>query len=130
MSQLTISQETFKKIKHSTSETLSLSKSNDNERNHNHYTLYKPSKCLKMPRKLLLNSLRLQINCSLKKKNEQKFILTRLRLFDHKFCLDQLHYMYQNYYEQGSQYQVWLVSVVNLYSISMYMIIHLLSFKE
>lgn len=74
-------------------------------------TLYKPSKYLKMPKKLLLQSLRLQLNYHpLKKKSEQKFILARLTTLDQQFCLDQLHRLYRTYYEQGVQSQVWLVS--------------------
>lgn len=70
---------------------------------------YKPSKYLKMPKKLLLQSLRLQLNCPLKKRKEQQFILMRLRTVDQRFCLDQLHQLYWTYYEQGVQSQVWLV---------------------
>ena len=38
--------------------------------NSQNYTLYKPSKYLKMPRTLLLHSLHLQLNCPLKRKKE------------------------------------------------------------
>ena len=111
MSQLSISQQTSKKIKYSTSKTMSSYSSNDNELGHDQYTFYKSSKYLKMPRKLLLHSLRLHLHCPLKKKKEQKFILTRLTIVDQQFCLQQLQYLYRTYYEQGAQYQVWLVSI-------------------
>ena len=111
MSQLSISQQTSKKIKYSTSKTMSSYSSNDNELGHDQYTFYKSSKYLKMPRKLLLNSLRLHLHCPLKKKKEQKFILKRLTIVDQQFCLQQLQYLYRTYYEQGAQYQVWLVSI-------------------
>ena len=72
------------------------------------YTLYKPSKYLRMPRKLPLNSLHLQLIAAaahqLKRphqrrqqrwnKKEQRFTLTRLELFDQQFCLDQTRYFF------------------------------------
>ena len=111
LSQLSISQQTSKKIKYSTSETMSSNSSNDNESNHDQITFHKPSKYLKMPRKLLFQSLHLQLNCHLKKKKERKFILTRLTIVDQQFCLQQLHHLYETYYQQGAHYQVWLVSI-------------------
>ncbi len=115
MSQLSISSQEVasKKIKNSMDdETISTNddnNSNDQSNQHN-ITLYKPSKYLKMPRKLLLHSLRLQLNYRLKKKKEQNFILSRLKIFDQKFCLDQIYYLYQTYFDLGSQHQIWLVS--------------------
>jgi hypothetical protein len=66
-------------------------------------TLHKFSKYLKMPRRLLINSLHVQLNYLLKKKKEQNFILSRLRLFDEQFCLDQIRYLYQVYFDLGSK---------------------------
>jgi hypothetical protein len=96
MSQLSVSQEDgggLKKTKNLTSETMSSNNDNSIQSNQNNCTLYKPSKYLKMPRKLLLHSLHLQLNCSLKKKKEQKFILSRLKIFDQQFYLDQIRYL-------------------------------------
>ncbi|CAF4122159.1 unnamed protein product [Rotaria magnacalcarata] len=45
----------------------------------------------------LLHSLRLQLNCSIKRKKEQRFTLSRLELFDKLFCLHQIHHLYQKY---------------------------------
>ncbi len=79
LSQLSMSQKVSKKMKQSAKEEKS---SNDDDNStqstQDHSTLYKPSKYLKMPRKLLLHSLHLQLNCPLKKKKEQRSILGRL----------------------------------------------------
>jgi hypothetical protein len=79
LSQLSMSQKVSKKMKQSAKEEKS---SNDDDNStqstKDHSTLYKPSKYLKMPRKLLLHSLHLQLNCPLKKKKEQRSILGRL----------------------------------------------------
>jgi hypothetical protein len=114
MSQLSISQEATasKKMKKSTNETMSSNNDNNNQSNQNNIILYKPSKYLKMPRKLLLHSLRLQLKCSLKKKKEQKFILSRLTTIDQQFCLDQICYLYQTFFDQGLQHQTWPVTVI------------------
>jgi hypothetical protein len=74
LSQLSISQETRKRLKTATEDTMSIDTDNSHS-NQDTYMLYKPSKYLKMPRKLLLHSLRHQLNYSLKKKKEQRFIL-------------------------------------------------------
>jgi hypothetical protein len=66
-----------------------------------------------MPRKLLLHSLHFQLNNhrGLKwKKKEQRFILSRLELFDRQFYLDQIRDLYQFYFDQGLKYQIWPVS--------------------
>jgi hypothetical protein len=113
MSQLSISQEATvsKKMKKSTNETISSNGDNNNQSNeNNNIILYKPSKYLRMPRKLLLHSLRLQLKYSLKKKKEQKFILSRLVIIDRQFCLEQICYLYQTFFDQGAQHQIWPVS--------------------
>jgi hypothetical protein len=110
MSQLSISQGGSKKAKNSTNESMSSDDNNSNQSSQNNCTLYKPSKYLKMPRKLLLHSLCFQLNYSLKKKKEHRFILSRLRILDQQFCLDQIRCLYQTYIDLGSQYQIWPVS--------------------
>jgi hypothetical protein len=66
---------------------------------------------LRTPRKLFLYSLHFQLIYPLKwKKKEQRFILSRLELFDQQFCLDQIRYLYQIYFDQGLKYQIWPVS--------------------
>jgi hypothetical protein len=103
MSQLSISQDIVpKQMKHSPVEIIYLS----NEISTETY--------LKMPRKLLLHLLYLQLNCPLKKKKEQRFVLSRLKIIDQQFCLEQIRYLYQTYFDLGSQQQVWLVSVCQL----------------
>jgi len=131
LSQLSISQEEratatagagarLKKMKNSTPETMSSSSFSNNDNDNTNRlnqddscTLYKPSKYLRMPRKLLLHSLHFQLNNQrgLKwKKKEQRFILARLELFDRQFYLDQIRDLYQFYFDQGLKYQIWPVS--------------------
>jgi hypothetical protein len=111
MSQLSISQETVtKKSKHSTTEATVTSSEIIIEPKAQSYTFYKPSKYLKMPRRLLLHSLHLQLNCSLKKKKEQRFLLARLRIIDEQFCVEQIRSLYQTYFDSGAQYRIWPVS--------------------
>ena len=112
MSQLSISQAAVpKKTKLSPVETMSSNNEISTQTNSQNYTLYKPSKYLKMPRRLLLHSLHLQLNCRLKKKKEQRFVLLRLKIVDQQFCLEQIRYLYQTYFDFGSQQQVWPVSL-------------------
>ena len=89
-------------------------KNNGNElRNQdNNCTLYKLSKYLRMPRRLLLHSLQLQFGCNrLKwKKKERRFLFERLQLLDRQFYLQQIRFLYQFYFDQGSKYQIWPVS--------------------
>ena len=91
MSQLSISQEVVcKKVKNSLVGTASSNDEMKDQVNPQEITLYKPSKYLKMPRKLLLHSLHLQLNCSLKKTAVQRFICTRVRVIDQQFCFEQI----------------------------------------
>jgi len=124
-SQMTISQQTSKKIKISEDETL-LSNTNDNinQSSQNNYTFCKPSKYLKMPRKLLLHSLRLQLNHSLKKKKEQNFILSRLQIHDQQFCLDHICSLYQIYFDQGSKHHMWPVRMKNILNSTIHILIY------
>jgi len=128
MSQLSISQAAApKKAKLSTVETLSSNTDMGSETNSQNFLLYKPSKYLKMPRRLLLHSIHLQLNCSLKKKKEQRFILARLTIMDQQFCLERLRDLYQTYFDLGLQHQVWSVS----FSITTSIFMHLIaSFEE
>jgi hypothetical protein len=72
-----------------------------------------------MSRRLLLHSLHLQLNCPLKKKKEQRSVLSRLKIVDQQFFLEQICYLYQTYLDLGLQQQVWLVSFSILTSICM-----------
>jgi hypothetical protein len=98
-------------MKNSKEETSSPDNHDSNQSNQTPYTLYKPSKYLKMPRKLLLHSLRLQLNYPLKKKKEQSYILSRLKIVDEQFCLDQMCYLFQTYFDVSLQHQIWSVSI-------------------
>jgi hypothetical protein len=111
MSQLSISQGESKKMKNSTQETRPSNDNQSNQLTQTNHTSYKPSKYLKMPRKLLLHSLRLQLNHPLKKKKEQNFILSRLKIVDQQFCLDQIRHLYQTYCDLGLQHKIWPVSL-------------------
>jgi hypothetical protein len=95
-----------KKTKRSTVETMASNTDIGNQINSQNYTLYKPSKYLEMPRKLLLHSLHLQLNCPLKKKKEQDFVLSRLTIIEQQFCLEQIRNLYQTYLDLGSQQKV------------------------
>ena len=98
-------------MKNLTEETRSSNDDNSNQSKEDNRTLYKPSKYLKMPRKLLLHSIRLQLNYPLKKKKEQSFILSRLKIVDQQFCLDQVCHLFQTYFDIGLQNQIWSVSI-------------------
>ena len=83
LSQLSIPQAAVrKKTKHSPVETVSSRNEMRTQTSPQSYMLYKPSKYVKIPRRLLLHSLHLQLNCSLKKKKEQHFILSLLETID------------------------------------------------
>ena len=116
--------EEVKKLKNSMREKMSSSFSNnDNDNNtndrselrneDNNCTLYELPKYLRMPRKLLVHSLRLELNSNRRlkwNKQERRFLFTRLQLFDRQFYLDQIRYLYQFYFDQGLKYQTWPVS--------------------
>ncbi|CAF4086380.1 unnamed protein product, partial [Adineta steineri] len=53
----------------------------------------------------LMNTLRKHLNHPLKKRSEQKFVCSRLHLFDEEFALDLDRYLWQSYLEIGSQQQ-------------------------
>jgi hypothetical protein len=120
MSQLSISQVAVpKEMKRSVLETMSSNNEISTQTDSQNYTLYKPSKYLKIPRRLLLHSLHLQLNCPLTKKKEQHFVLSRLTIVDQQFCLKHIRYLYQTYLDLGLQEQVWLVSFSIITSICM-----------
>ncbi|CAF1430022.1 unnamed protein product [Adineta steineri] len=52
-----------------------------------------------------MNTLRKHLNHPLKKRSEQKFVCSRLHLFDEEFALDLDRYLWQSYLEIGSQQQ-------------------------
>ena len=135
LSQLSISQPTPKKVKKTTDETISI----DDHLQHFEqieFNLHKFSKYLKMPRGLLLRSLRLQLNDPLKAQNEQDYILCRLRTLDEQFCLDRIRHLYQAYVDLGSHYQIWPVSqialccVLQISMLYVYVIQRILSSKQ
>ncbi|CAF2130096.1 unnamed protein product [Rotaria magnacalcarata] len=72
MSQSSISQGVLKKMKNSQIEMESSIDNNSTRLDENDdISFYEPSRYLRMPRKFLLQSLRLQLNCSIKRKKEQ-----------------------------------------------------------
>ena len=100
LSQISISQAVVpKRMKHSPIETMSSSNEISMQTSSPSHWLYKPSKYLKMPRRLLLHSLHLQLSCSLEKKKEQHFIVSRLKILDQQFCLDKLRHLYQSCFD-------------------------------
>ena len=107
ISQLSISQAVVtKKSKYSTTATTPTIYEATPEADAHDNSLYKPSKYLRIPRRLLRHSLHLQLNCPLKKKREQRFILARLKTIDQQFCLEQLRSLYQTYFDFDVQHQL------------------------
>jgi hypothetical protein len=107
MSQLSVSQAAVpKKTKRSTVDIIFSNNEISTQTNSQNYMLYKPSKYLKMSQRLLLHSPHLQLNCSLKKKKEQCFVLSRLTIINQRFCFEQIRYLYQTYLDPGSQQKV------------------------
>ena len=81
----------------------------------------RPSKYLKMPKKLLIRSLRLQLNHRIKKKKDQLFIVSRLQLLDRQFCLNLNLRLYQSYFTEGKHHKIWPVSrhfIINVLPVS------------
>ncbi|CAF1578045.1 unnamed protein product, partial [Adineta steineri] len=66
---------------------------------------YQPSGYLRASSQALMNTLRKHLNHPLKKRSEQKFVCSRLHLFDEEFALDLNRYLWQSYLEIGSQQQ-------------------------
>ncbi|CAF1496434.1 unnamed protein product [Adineta steineri] len=63
----------------------------------------------------LMNALRKHLNHPLKKRNEQKFVCSRLHLFDEEFALDLNRYLWQSYLDIGLQQQQLQVWPNNIY---------------
>ena len=78
--------------------------------------MFSVSKYFQMPKKLLLHSLRLQLNYPLKKRKDKSFILSRLRLLDEQFCLRMDQYLNQSHFDNadGSHDKIWPVSSGNI----------------
>ncbi|CAF4011185.1 unnamed protein product, partial [Adineta steineri] len=72
------------------------------------------SKYLHMPKKLLLHSLRHQLNHRIKKRKEKSFILSRIRLLDQQFCISMDQYLYQSYYADGFHYKIWPDDIIKM----------------
>nr|ABQ08076.1 hypothetical protein [Adineta vaga]ABQ08081.1 hypothetical protein [Adineta vaga] len=124
LSQLSLShQKSSTKKKKSSQNTNSSNNQVDNNSDNINFTFNKSSKYLRMPRKLLLHSLRLQLNHPIKKKKETRFILTRLQLLDHQFCLDRIRYLYQSYYDQGMKFQMWPENILKIVQSTEYSVI-------
>lgn len=69
------------------------------------------SKYLKMPRYLLLHSIRHQLNYPLKQEDEQNYVIRQLQLIDRQFCMNHLRYLYKSYCDLNSSDHIWPVSV-------------------
>ena len=74
------------------------------------YILFRPSKYLNMPKKLLFHSLTLHCNHMFKKRKEKHFVLRRLHLLDRQFCISLDLHLYRSYFTDGSHYHIWPVS--------------------
>ena len=112
LSQLSISQRSTKKRKEETTQDSSSSMEDTlSEVGKMSLRLDKYSKYLKMPIKLLLRSLRLQLDHRLKRKLECDYVLRRLHLLDEHYCVDRIRHLYQSYWDLGSKDQLWPVSM-------------------
>ncbi|CAF1558218.1 unnamed protein product, partial [Adineta ricciae] len=60
---------------------------------------------LKASWQILMNTLRKYLNHPLKKRDEQKFLYSRLYLFDEEYTLDRNQYLWQSYLDIQSQHQ-------------------------
>lgn len=109
LSQLSISQRSSKKHKEMSGESLSMDDALSDVGEID-LRLNKYSKYLKMPQRLLLRSLRLQLDHRLKKEIEQNYILRRLHLLDEHFCVDRIRHLYQSYLDLGTPDRTWPVS--------------------
>ncbi|CAF4504434.1 unnamed protein product, partial [Rotaria socialis] len=81
------------------------------------------SKYLKMPKKLLFRSLRLQLNHPLKKLKERQFILSRLSLWDRQYCLQLDLKLYQYYLSEGKNQKMWPEYLRKLVESDMYVLV-------
>ena len=109
-SQLSISPRSTKKRKGTTQDSSSSMEDALSEVGEMRVRLDKYSRYLKMPTKLLLRSLRLQLDHRLKRDFERHYILRRLHLLDEHYCVDRIRHLYQSYWDLGSQDRRWPVS--------------------
>lgn len=65
---------------------------------------------MRIRKHILLRTLRLHLKHCLKKKEEQTFILARLKLSDQQYCLGLSQKLWQLYMDMGSEHHVWPVS--------------------
>ena len=120
LSQLSISQENAKKMQKTTTTTTTDNTTSSDDTSHSKHfdaiqcNVHKFSRYLRMPRRSLLASLRLQLNHPLKKKKLQCFILSRLQVLDRQYCFERIHHLYQSYLILGSQYQIWPVTITDV----------------
>jgi hypothetical protein len=113
LSQLSLSQRSRKRQRTTTEESSSMA-DNLSDMTTIDLKLEKYSKYLRMPRKLLLRSLQLQLHCRrLKRKDEQNYLLRRLQLIDEHFCVDLIRYLYQSYWDLSSSVNIWPVSEID-----------------
>lgn len=70
---------------------------------------FRKSKYVKMPKKLLFYTLRLQLNFPFKKGKERRFILERLKLFDEQYIIKMYLYLYQTWFDEGTRNNYWPV---------------------
>ncbi|CAF1427583.1 unnamed protein product [Rotaria sordida] len=66
---------------------------------------HRQSAYLKVSWNILMNNLKTDLNHPLKKRNEQKFVYTRLHLFNEEFTLNLNQDIWQSYLDLGSQQQ-------------------------
>ncbi|CAF4306187.1 unnamed protein product [Rotaria sp. Silwood2] len=76
------------------------------------YALFRKSKYLKVKSSVLLRTLRLHLKHRLQTSNERKFVLTRLKLFDQRYCVTLWRDLWQFYFDFGIKHSVWPESVI------------------
>ena len=112
MSQLSLSQRSCKRRREMAEDSSSMDDSLSNVTEIN-LKLERYSKYLRMPRKLLLRSIEIQLNHRLKRVDEQNYILRRLQLIDEHFCVQLIRNQYQSYWNLGNAALIWPVSLRN-----------------
>lgn len=76
------------------------------------FFIYRRPMYLNRSPSILFKMIRNRLNYSLKKKNEQPFVHTRLGLFDQRYYLELHQQLWQCYFDIGLQQHVWPVSCV------------------
>lgn len=110
LSQLSLSQRSHKRQRGMIEETFSMDDSLSDVTDIN-LKLDQYSKYLRMPQKLLLRSIGIQLNYRLKEKDEHNYIIRRLQLIDEHFCVHLIRNQYQSYWYLGSSARLWPVSL-------------------